>query len=136
MNTIEKQLKYMNKRRHATKPWKWIRNKYFSASEELCTFASVELITNKQVKIFKLYRAGKVPIIRHTKIKSSANPFVREDDKYFNKRRKDLKYKSNKTKQKCIIWKEKKDIDKTLLNLWKQKSRIVKKITIFEMLEP
>ncbi|MBN1463999.1 MAG: hypothetical protein JW922_10050, partial [Paludibacteraceae bacterium] len=28
-------------RRHANKPWKWIRAKYFSASEEACSFASV-----------------------------------------------------------------------------------------------
>jgi RNA-directed DNA polymerase len=34
------------KRRHPNKPWKWIRAKYFSASQELCTFASLE--TNKK----------------------------------------------------------------------------------------
>jgi RNA-directed DNA polymerase len=110
------------KRRHPTKPWKWIKDKYFSASGESCTFASVEIRNGKQVKIHKLFRAGKVPIIRHTKIKSSANPFVREDEKYLYKRRKELEVKSEKTKQKCIFRKEKQNIDKTLLNLWTRKA--------------
>jgi len=109
-------------RRHATKPWKWIRAKYFSASEELCTFSAIQKTKNgKQIKIYKLFRAGKVPIIRHIKIKSSANPFVREDSKYFIQRRKDLKIKSGKTKQICVILKERNKVDKTLINLWKRK---------------
>lgn len=110
------------KRRHPNKPWKWIRAKYFSASQELCTFASLE--TNKKgnkVKVYKLFRAGKVPIIRHIKIKSSANPFVREDDKYYIKRRIILKSLSDKTKQVCIKVYQLKDMDKTLLNLWNVK---------------
>jgi RNA-directed DNA polymerase len=111
------------KRRHANKPWKWIREKYFSASGELCTFSALHATGNgKQVKIHKLYRAGKVPIIRHAKIKSSASPFVRDDGKYFMQRRKDLKAKSDKTKQICVFLKDKKDIDKTLLNLWKRQA--------------
>jgi len=65
-----------------------------------------------------LFRAGKVPIIRHVKIKSSANPFVREDVEYYSERRKILKIKSDKTKQACILLKDFKAVDKTLLNLW------------------
>lgn len=108
------------KLRHATKPWKWIREKYFSASQELCTFSAVQTTAKgDKIKIYKLFRAGKVPIIRHIKIQSAANPFITEDDKYFAKRRKILWSKSIKTKQRCIIVKEFKDIDKTLLNLWK-----------------
>jgi hypothetical protein len=59
-----------------------------------------------------------VPIIRHVKIKSSANPFVREDEEYYSERRKILKIKSDKTKQACILLKDFKAVDKTLLNLW------------------
>jgi len=111
------------KRRHSTKSWKWIRNKYFSASDECCSFSAIETTKNgKKLKIYKIFRAGRVPIIRHTKIKSSANPFVRKNDKYFIKRRIDLKIKSNKTKQECIIKKEFNEIDKTLLNLWIRKA--------------
>ncbi len=109
------------KRRHATKPWKWISEKYFSASGELCSFAAIEKTkSGKQLKIHKIFRAGKVPIIRHVKIKSSANPFSKEDGKYFIQRRKDLKRNSVKTKQNCILWKNRNDIDNTLLNLWKR----------------
>jgi RNA-directed DNA polymerase len=107
------------KRRHSGKPWKWIRRKYFSASQELCTFSSLELTKKgNKLKVHKLYRAGKVPIIRHVKIKSSANPFVREDKEYYSERRKILKNKSDKTKQTCILLKDFKSVDKTLLNLW------------------
>jgi RNA-directed DNA polymerase len=108
------------KRRHPNKSWKWITQKYYSATEEPCTFASVT--PNKmgdKIKIHKLFRAGKVPIIRHVKVRSSANPFDRKDDKYFADRRKDLKIKSNKTKQNCIIEKKRADIEINLLNLWK-----------------
>ena len=110
------------KRRHATKSWKWIREKYFSAAEELCTFAAVKQINQKQIKIHKLFRAGKVPIIRHIKIKSSANPYIREHDKYFAIRRKELKKVSDRTKQKCIILKDIDRINKNLLHLWIRKA--------------
>jgi len=110
------------KRRHATKSWKWIRNKYFSASGENSSFSAIEKSKNgKYLKIYKIFRAGRVPIIRHTKIKSSVNYFAISDKKYFIKRRIELKKKSEKTKQICIIRKQINDIDKTLLNLWKRK---------------
>ncbi len=111
------------KRRHANKSWKWIGKKYFSASGELCSFAAIISTTNgKRLKVHKVFRAGKVPIIRHNKIKSAANPFVREYQEYYTQRRKELKRKSDKTKQTCINYKEFNDIDKTLLNLWKCKA--------------
>ena len=111
------------KRRHATKPWKWIKQKYFSASKELCSFSAiVQMKKSKKVKIYKIFRAGKIPIIRHTKIKSSANPFVREDDIYFFQRKKDLKEKSDKTKQICVTLNDINQIDKSLLKLWKCKA--------------
>jgi hypothetical protein len=107
------------KRRHSGKPWKWIRRKYFSASHELCTFSSLGLTKKgNKLKVHKLFRAGKVPIIRHIKIKSSTNLFVREDEEYYSERCKILKNKSDKTKQACILLKEFKALDKTLLNLW------------------
>lgn len=107
------------KRRHPTKSWKWITAKYFSASEENCSFTAIYKTNNgKYLKIYKIFRAGRVPIIRHIKIKSSENPFNKESNAYFKKRRIDLKIKSDKTKQICIIKKNFNDIDKTLLNLW------------------
>jgi len=110
------------KRRHATKSWKWIKRKYFSVSKERCSFAVIKQINEKQFKIHKIFRAGKVPIIRHNKIKSSANPYIREDEQYFFNRRKDLKKKSDKTKQICIFVKDINNTDKTLVNLWIRKA--------------
>ena len=112
------------KRRHANKSWKWIREKYFSASGELCSFSALQIAKKggKKLKIYKILRVGKVPIIRHTKIKSAANPFVREDEKYFKQRRKDLFKKSVVTRQNCIIVKEIRNTDKTLVKLWKCKA--------------
>ena len=108
------------KRRHPNKSWKWIREKYFSASGEDCSFAAIHPTKNgKNLKLYKIFRAGKVPIIRHNKIKSKANPFVREHEKYYTNRQKELKSKSDKTKQECIFLKNYNDFNKTLLNLWK-----------------
>ncbi len=119
------------KRRHASKPWKWIRAKYFSASGELCTFSSLEPTKKgNKIKVYKLFRAGKVPIIRHIKIKSSANPFVRENDNYLQKRRIVLKQKSDYTKQACIKVVGYTDMDKTLLNLWKAKPAVSVRIPL------
>jgi len=107
------------KRRHPNKLWKWIKAKYFSASGERCTFAALELMKNgKKAKIYKLFRAGKVPIIRHKKIISKANPYKREDEKYYTNRRADLKKESKKVKQECVIVKNVTDFKKTLLILW------------------
>ena len=111
------------KRRHPNKSWKWITAKYFSASDENCSFSALEKPKNgRYIKIYKIFRAGRVPIIRYIKIKSSANPFDKENAKYFSQRRKDLKIKSEKTKQICIFKKESNLINLTLLNLWKQKA--------------
>ena len=107
------------KRRHPNKPWKWIRSKYFSASEENSSFSVIEKLKNGKIKIYKIFRAGKVPIIRHNKIRTSVNIFEPKDKKYFAQRRKELFLMSEKTKQNCIFVKNFCDIDKTLLNLWK-----------------
>ena len=111
------------KRRHSTKSWKWITAKYFSASEENCSFSAVGKTKNgKYLKIYKIFRAGRVPIIRHIKIRASANPYNKENTKYFIQRRKSLRKKSDETRQVCITRKGFNDIDKTLLNLWTRKA--------------
>ncbi len=111
------------KRRHPNKSWKWITAKYFSASEENCSFSAVGKTKNgKYLKIYKIFRAGRVPIIRHIKIRASANPYNKENTKYFIQRRKSLRKKSDETRQVCITRKGFNDIDKTLLNLWTRKA--------------
>jgi len=107
------------KRRHANKSWNWIKAKYFSASGEKCSFASVTTSKNgNTVKINKIFRAAKVPIIRHEIISSSKNYYHKQDDEYFKKRKQKLQAKSMKTKQNCILLKKINEMDKTLLNLW------------------
>jgi RNA-directed DNA polymerase len=106
------------KRRHPNKPWKWIREKYFSASGELCTFASVRLCEKQKVRINKIFRLGYIPILRHVKVKALSNPFDKADVEYFKQRYKELKLKSLKTKQNCTILKKLTETNKTLLNLW------------------
>jgi len=117
------------KRRHPGKAWKWIREKYFTGSGELCTFSSVRLHGKKQVRINKLFRMGYIPILRHVKVKSSCNPFNKEDEEYFRERYKELKVKSIRTRQQCIILKEITEINKELLNLWKLKPECRKRDT-------
>jgi len=107
------------KRRHPNKSWKWITDKYFSASEEACSFASVRLSKcGKRVRINKIFRAGKIPITRHKIITSSKNYYKQEDEEYFRKRKKKLQEKNLKTKQICIFLKKLTDTNKDLLNLW------------------
>lgn len=106
------------KHRHPNKAWKWIRGKYFSASGELCTFASVRLFAKKKIRINKIFRLGYIPILRHVKVKSMSNPFDRKDDEYFKERYKELKVKSLRTKQQCIVLKKITETNKVLLNLW------------------
>jgi RNA-directed DNA polymerase len=106
------------KHRHPNKPWKWIRAKYFWASGELCTFSSVRPMAKQKVRINKLFRLGYIPIIRHVKVISMANPFDKANENYFKKRYKELKVKSLKVKQKCTILKKLTETNKTLLDLW------------------
>lgn len=107
------------KRRHPNKLWKWIRKKYFSASGELCTFSAiVPMKKGTKVKIYKLLRAGKVSIIRYSKIISKANPYLKTDESYFAERKIKQKKESKKVSQVCIILKNSNKIEKTLLNLW------------------
>jgi len=107
------------KHRHPNKPWKWIREKYFSASGELCTFASVRPFAKTKVRINKIFRLGYIPILRHVKVKSLSNPFDKGHEGYFKQRYKELKVKSLRTKQQCTILKKLSETNKTLLNLWR-----------------
>lgn len=106
------------KHRHPNKAWKWIRSKYFMGSGELCSFASVRPHGKRKVRINKLFRMGYIPILRHVKVKSSANPFDRKDDDYYCERRKELMVMSMRTRQQCILLKDITEISKDLLNLW------------------
>ncbi len=108
------------KRRHQNKSWKWIREKYFTASGENCTFSALTTDKKKgKLLIHKLRRLAYVPIIRHTKIRSDANPFDKADKEYLEKFKEKKKKKFAKSQQKQKILTNFADIEKQLLKLWK-----------------
>ncbi len=108
------------KRRHPNKAWKWITYKYFTVSQENCTFSSLTTAKKKgKLFIHKLVRLAYVPIIRHTKIKSETNPFNKADDEYFKQFREKKQKKFRKSQQKQKTLTNFADIDKQLLKLWK-----------------
>jgi len=116
-------------RRHPNKSWKWITTKYFSASGEPCSFASVTLSKQgKTLRINKIFRTGNVPILRHEKITSSKHPYNKDDDHYFKQRKEKLLKNAAKTKQNCIILQKVNTADKTLLNLWNVQPAVSKPI--------
>jgi RNA-directed DNA polymerase len=86
------------RRRHHNKSWHWRKSKYFrsNGSNNWIFFAK----TNGNPKYLDLFKAAKVPIKRHIKIRSESNPFDPKFNKYFK-----LRY--CKTKR---SWREKKTI--------------------------
>lgn len=70
-------------RRHRNKGKKWVKCKYFKTYKgSNWTF----LDTNKDGEVITLYKASSIPIQRHIKIKSAANPFDKADEIYFEQR--------------------------------------------------
>ena len=74
------------KRRHPKKGIRWIANKYFHFHKTRRWRFLVEIIKKGKVDIFPLKLAFDTKIIRHSKIKSDANPFDREWKEYFEER--------------------------------------------------
>lgn len=72
--------------RHPTKGARWVRKKYFRVDGcRSWVFATVEPADGSNG--LKLFRASTVPITRHVKIRSMAQPFDPEWDDYFIRRR-------------------------------------------------
>ena len=97
------------KHQHSNKKINWIWDKYFKTGR----FAVKVLGKDNKTRIFQLFQIGLLPIRRHTKIKSEANPFDSAFDDYFVKRRKDKTKKALITHQKCIILLENKKVNLT-----------------------
>ena len=108
------------KHRHPNKAWKWIRDKYFSVSGELCTFSALtNSPRNGWLTIYKLFRIGLMPIIRHTKVRSEANPFDAAYDEYFEQFQSTNRKKNLKCRQHTKVLINFEKVNKQLLNLWK-----------------
>lgn len=83
------------RRRHHTKPHRWIKDKYFRSHDGTNWVFTGELKQiGKQSFLVRLFRASGVPIERHTKIRGKANPFDPTWETYFE-RRLDVKMEQN-----------------------------------------
>jgi RNA-directed DNA polymerase len=71
------------KRRHRRKSARWIRNKYFGRDWVFHGALSDKTGNRRRVDIF---RAAKVPIKRHVKVRAAANPYDPKWEHYFEKR--------------------------------------------------
>jgi RNA-directed DNA polymerase len=87
------------KHQHPNKKIHWLWDKYFKSGR----FAVTVVGSDNKTRIFQLFQIGLIPIRRHVKIKSEANPFDASFDDYFAKRRKDKTKKALFTHQKCIF---------------------------------
>jgi len=81
------QLKRWAFRRHTRKSKRWVLNKYFkSENNRKWVFKdSLEVEGTKQT--FTLRRLADIPIVRHRKIRSNANPFEPQWNAYFEERK-------------------------------------------------
>ena len=70
-------------------PTRQYYKKYFKSSSD--TYKS-ETLSNGSKSVFRL---SVIPLIQHTKIVSTANPFNRDDNEYFTKRYTSLKLRNN-----------------------------------------
>ena len=72
------------KRRHPKKSSQWVRRRYFrSIGSRNWVFAAKAAGRIGEPRLLTLYKAADTPIVRHTKIKSAANPFDPAWDLYF-----------------------------------------------------
>src|SRR5690606_37441268 len=69
-------------RRHSNKNRWWIKDKYFKSIDGRNWVFSGEF----NDRMMTLFSAGRMPIRRHTKIRSNANPFDQAWEIYFEKR--------------------------------------------------
>jgi RNA-directed DNA polymerase len=75
------------RRRHQTKPKRWIKEKYFlSHAGRNWVFTGPLKQTDGTLVTVRLFRAASVPIKRHIKIQGAANPFDPNWEVYFERR--------------------------------------------------
>jgi DNA-binding NarL/FixJ family response regulator/5-methylcytosine-specific restriction endonuclease McrA len=71
------------KRRHRNKSARWIRAKYFSQD---WAFTGRIRDKNGSHRRIRLFKASKLPIVRHVKVRAAANPYDPQWERYFEKR--------------------------------------------------
>ena len=75
------QLRRWAKHQHGNKNRRWIYRRYFNN-----TYFTDTRESNNGLAYHRLYRIAYVPIRYHVKIRSHANPYLPEDDKYYSQR--------------------------------------------------
>ena len=96
------------KRRHPSKSAKWVKKKYFQTMEEQNWVFFGEILGQDGIlHTIRLFKAKSLPITRHVKIQSEANPYDPAWEMYFEKRL-DVKMVHNlKGKRKLLyLWKQ------------------------------
>jgi RNA-directed DNA polymerase len=74
-------------RRHPTKGAGWVRQKYFHAAGNQNWVFATESQADGNIQRLRLFCAMTIPIVRHVKIRSMANPFDSAWEPYFTRRR-------------------------------------------------
>lgn len=82
------------KRQHGNKNRWWIFHRYFENKH-----FTDQANTSKGIVNHRLYKISKIPIVYHVKVKSEANPYLPEFDKYFYRRTKEREELAKKCKQ-------------------------------------
>ena len=85
-HTLVGQLKRWAFRRHSNKSKGWVLEKYFKSENNRKWVFKDTLEIEGKLQVFKLKKLSDIPIIRHVKIKSDANPFDSQWDNYFENR--------------------------------------------------
>ena len=74
------------RRRHPTKGAKWVMRRYFHSDGGMSWAFTSSDENDGQANNLRLFRAMSIPITRHIKIRSKANPYDQMWDSYFMKR--------------------------------------------------
>jgi RNA-directed DNA polymerase len=85
---VREQLWRMLRRRHPNRSKKWLLAKYWIYDGKRLIFQCFAK-TRKGLKRYQVTRLGSIGIRRHRKIRAAANPYTREDARYFWRRRHD-----------------------------------------------
>jgi RNA-directed DNA polymerase len=68
------------------KPADWVKRKYFHVRGYRHWVFATKVIVNGRARYYELFAAFTVPIVRHVKVQSGANPFDPTWDDYFARR--------------------------------------------------
>ena len=96
------------KRRHPNKPRRWIKEKYFqSRGSRKWVFCGTKTDEHKNTQQVQLAYAHQVPIQRHIKIRSKANPYDPAWELYFEERlSRKMQNDLNGRRQLLYLWQE------------------------------